>query len=179
MMTMTEKSKFLSYVLRHRPDEIGIVLDGEGWVDVAELLEKAAANGTVISPAELETIVGTSDKQRFTLSGDGARIRAAQGHSVRVELGLDPVTPPDRLYHGTAVTALASIRAEGLTPRGRQQVHLSADADTARKVGSRHGKPHVLAVDAARMHGDGWLFFQADNGVWLTEAVPTRYLADD
>ena len=175
---MKQKSKFLSYVLRHCPDEIGITLDLEGWTDIAALLEQAAHRGTEISRAELDQIVATSDKKRFTVSTDGKRIRAAQGHSVPVALGLEPMVPPETLFHGTALANLTSIRAEGLTPQNRQQVHLSADVETARKVGSRHGKPYVLTVDAARMQREGHQFYQADNGVWLTDKVPASYLVD-
>lgn len=175
---MKEKSKFLSLVLRHKPDEIGIALDAQGWTDVDTLLSRAAAHGVALTRPELDTIVAESPKKRFTLSGDGTRIRAAQGHSVPVDLGLTPCAPPDVLYHGTAAANLAAIRAEGLNPGARQQVHLSPDAETARTVGMRHGKPQVLNVDARGMHRDGHSFFRADNGVWLTDTVPPQYLAE-
>ena len=175
---MKQKSKFLSYALRHRPDEIGITLEEGGWTDVDRLLENAAAHGTAITRDELDQIVTENDKKRFTLSKNGTRIRAAQGHSVPVGLGLASVIPPDHLYHGTASKSLLAIRAEGLRPGYRQQVHLSADVATARAVGARHGKPHVFKVKARQMQGDGFEFYQADNGVWLTDTVPARYLAD-
>lgn len=177
-VTMKRLSKFLSFVLRHNPDEIGITLDAQGWTDVGRLLMQAAEHGLPITRAELNTIVAQNDKKRFTLSADGSRIRAAQGHSVAVDLGLTPVEPPEHLYHGTAIANLAAIRAEGLTPRSRQQVHLSPDVKTAIAVGGRHGKPHVLTVQTARMHAVGHAFYQADNGVWLTDTVPPEYLAD-
>ena len=131
-----------------------------------------------ISRDELEEIVAQNDKKRFTLSPDGARIRAAQGHSVPVDLSLTQATPPEHLFHGTARASLQAIRAEGLRPGARRQVHLSIDRATARQVGSRHGKPHVLLVKAAQMQSDGYAFYRADNGVWLTDAVPPAYLAD-
>lgn len=175
---LKSKSKFLSYVLRHAPESIGLTLDENGWTGVDELLAKAGAAGRRLDRAMLEEIVATSDKKRFTLSDDGSRIRAAQGHSVEVALGLEPVTPPETLYHGTATRFLDAIRAEGLKPGSRQQVHLSADAATATAVGSRHGKPAVLRVAAGVMHQEGHAFFQADNGVWLTDHVPPRFLSE-
>jgi putative RNA 2'-phosphotransferase len=175
---LKSQSKFLSYVLRHAPDSIGLTLDEGGWVDVAVLLEKAAAAGKPIARAVLEEIVTTSDKKRFTLSEDGTRIRAAQGHSVEVALGLERVVPPETLYHGTATRFLESIRAEGLKPGSRQQVHLSADEVIAHAVGTRHGKPAILRVAAGDMHRAGHAFYRADNGVWLTDAVPPQFLTE-
>ncbi|MER0236619.1 RNA 2'-phosphotransferase [Fulvimarina sp. MAC8] len=171
-----ETSKFLSYILRHAPDTIGLTLGEGGWVGVDELISKARAAGKQLDEETLKQIVATSDKKRFTLSDDGRHIRAAQGHSVTVALGLEPVEPLDVLYHGTATRVLDVILAEGLAPQSRQQVHLSSDEETAVKVGMRHGKPVVLAVDAKRMQADGHRFFRADNGVWLTDAVPPAYL---
>jgi putative RNA 2'-phosphotransferase len=171
-----EISKFLSYVLRHAPDSIGLSLDANGWAEVEELLAKANKAGKRLDVATLRAVVADSDKQRFTLSEDNRRIRAAQGHSIAVDLALQPSQPPPRLYHGTATRNLDAILAEGLQPGRRQQVHLSLDAETARKVGQRHGKPTVLTVDAAAMHADGHRFFRADNGVWLTDSVPAQYL---
>lgn len=171
-----EISKFLSYVLRHAPETIGLRLDANGWADVDELLTKAKKAGKRLDLDTLRAVVAENDKQRFTLSEDGRRIRAAQGHSVVVDLGLEPSVPPALLYHGTASRNLDAIFAEGLKPGRRQQVHLSLDPETARKVGERHGKATVLAVSAERMHGDGYQFFRADNGVWLTDHVPAGYL---
>lgn len=172
-----EISKFLSYVLRHAPDSIGLSLDANGWAEVDELLARAGTAGRRIDPATLRAVVAQSDKQRFTVSEDGRRIRAAQGHSIAVDLDLEPSEPPQRLYHGTATHNLDAILAEGLRPGRRQHVHLSPDVETARKVGARHGKPAVLAVDTAAMHRDGHRFLRADNGVWLTGSVPAGYLA--
>jgi putative RNA 2'-phosphotransferase len=169
-------SKFLSFVLRHKPDAIGLVLDPQGWVGIDELIAKAAAAGTRFSGDDLARVVESNDKKRFTLSDDGLRIRAAQGHSVSVELGLAPRDPPPVLYHGTATRFLESILAEGLKPQSRQHVHLSLDEATARRVGQRHGKPVILLVDVQGMQGAGMHFYVADNGVWLTDHVPPRFL---
>lgn len=172
-------SKFLSLVLRHRPELIGLRLDAQGWANVDELIEKAATAGRVtgLDRATLLAIVSGSDKQRFALSSDGLRIRASQGHSVSVDLQLSPKSPPAQLYHGTASRYLKAIFKTGLKPQRRQYVHLSADPETATAVGTRHGFPAVLIVDASRMAQDGFTFYQADNGVWLTEQVPVRYLS--
>ena len=169
-------SKLLSYVLRHRPDSIGLALDANGWTGVDELLARLAAAGHAVDRALLERVVAYNDKQRFAFSDDGTRIRASQGHSVAVDLALAPSMPPDVLYHGTASRFLKSILAAGLRASGRHHVHLSADVDTARRVGARHGFPAVLQVDARRMHADGLAFYRSDNGVWLTDAVLPRYL---
>ena len=148
-------SKFLSFVLRHKPDAIGLVLDPQGWVGIDELITKAHAAGAISSHDDLRHVVETSDKKRFSISDDGLSIRAAQGHSVSVELGLAPREPPPVLYHGTATRIVGSILAEGLKPQSRQHVHLSLDEATARRVGQRHGKPAILLVDVRGMHGEG------------------------
>ncbi len=169
-------SKFLSRALRHEPERVGIVLDEHGWTDVAALLDACARKGVAITREELAEIVATSDKQRFALSEDGARIRANQGHSVEVDLALAPTDPPARLYHGTTPTALDGVRATGLDKRERHHVHLSADVETARRVGGRRGRPVVLTVRAGQMAAEGHVFYRSDNGVWLTEHVPVAYL---
>ena len=169
-------SRFLSKVLRHAPESVGLTLDEAGWVDVEQLLEAARRAGVALDRATLERVVGENDKQRFALSADGRRIRASQGHSVPVELGLQPRTPPDVLFHGTADRNLESIRREGLRPGRRTHVHLSADEATAVAVGRRHGRPVVLRVLAGRMHAAGHAFYRSDNGVWLTDAVPADQL---
>ncbi|TWF49861.1 RNA 2'-phosphotransferase [Neorhizobium alkalisoli] len=171
-----EISKLLSHVLRHAPERLGIELDANGWTSVDYLIGKARQQGIALDRPLLENVVATSDKKRFTLSEDGTRIRAAQGHSVAVELGLAPAVPPDGLFHGTARDNLDSILRDGLKPGSRQHVHLSHEEDTAIKVGSRHGKPIVLKVDTGKMHRDGFTFYRADNGVWLTDSVPPSYL---
>ena len=173
---IAETSKLLSFILRHRPDSVGLALDTQGWADVETLVAALRAHGREIDRALLERVVAGNDKQRFAFSPDGRRIRASQGHSVAVDLGLEATAPPDLLYHGTASRFLKAIMASGLHPGGRRHVHLSADPDTARRVGARHGFPVVLRVDARRMHADGRVFYVSDNGVWLTAAVPPRYL---
>ena len=173
---MSRDSKFLSLVLRHKPEEIGLRLDQHGWVRVDELLMKLKGANRMLDREALFQLVESNDKKRFTLSEDRLWIRAAQGHSVDVDLGLSAQRPPDELFHGTARTNLDAIFASGLIPGRRKQVHLSLDRDTALRVGQRHGKPVVLRVDARRMFDEGFEFFRADNGVWLTNKVPSEYL---
>ena len=172
-------SKFLALVLRHDPGRVGVTLDPEGWVGVDELLRAAGAAGVPMSRHELVDVVLTNPKQRFTLDPDGNRIRANQGHSLDVDLRLDPLEPPDVLFHGTSRTVLAAVLNEGLRPMGRRHVHLCADRDTAVMVGRRHGPPVVLTVASGRMHADGHRFFRSVNGVWLAERVPPSYLRGD
>ncbi len=174
-----QTSKFLSYVLRHKPETIGLTLDVQGWAEIDELIDKANASGQTLDLAALQAVLAESDKKRFTISEDGKRIRAAQGHSLTVDLGHAAIEPPPVLYHGTATRFLDSIREKGLLAGNRQQVHLSSDTDTARKVGERHGKPAILTIDTGRMFKDGMRFFRADNGVWLTDTVPATYIAFD
>ncbi|MCB9628179.1 MAG: RNA 2'-phosphotransferase [Sandaracinaceae bacterium] len=172
----TAASKFLSLVLRHQPEVAGLTLDAAGWVNVDALLEGCAACGNGLTRAQLEHIVSTSSKQRFAFSEDGLRIRANQGHSTEVELGLTPVEPPTRLFHGTVAAALPAIRAAGLQRMARHHVHLSADEGTALAVGGRRGKPVLLRVDAGAMHAAGHLFYLSANGVWLTTDVPSAFI---
>lgn len=174
--TLVAASRFLSLVLRHRPEAIGIALDRHGWTGVDELLRRCVAAGRPLDRAMLLRIVAENDKQRFVLSTDGTRIRANQGHSVAVDLQLDRAVPPDVLFHGTVERFVASILQQGLLPRGRHHVHLSADAATARTVGARRGAPIVLEVAAAAMHGAGHAFHRSGNGVWLCAAVPPQFL---
>ena len=169
-------SRFLSMVLRHRPETVGITLDEGGWVDVDRLIAACAAAGRRFSRADLDHVVATNNKRRFAYSADGRRIRASQGHSVEVDLGLTAATPPDVLYHGTASTTVAAILREGLRPMSRQDVHLSADRETAVRVGARHGRPVVLEVDAAGLAAAGHTFRVSANGVWLTDRVPPERL---
>lgn len=169
-------SKFLSQILRHRPGKIGLTLDDNGWADVAELLEKSAAKGMQIDRETLQIVVDTNDKKRFAFSDDGLRIRASQGHSIDIDLDLPPQTPPEILFHGTAETSVKSIRREGLLPMRRQHVHLSKDIETAQKVGGRHGKAVVLTVQAGAMARKRFKFYQSENGVWLTDAVPPEFI---
>lgn len=170
-------SKWLSLILRHSPESAGLSLDANGWVEVEELLLKSAGKGRRFNREMLDEVVATNDKQRFAFSDDGQRIRANQGHSVSVDLQLEACEPPEVLYHGTVPSALAAIQAEGLKPMSRQHVHLSADRETADRVGSRRGKPAILTVRSGQMWRDGHRFYRSANGVWLTDAVPPTYLA--
>jgi putative RNA 2'-phosphotransferase len=169
-------SKFLSLHLRHRPEALGLTLAEGGWVEVEALLAAAARHGHPISRAELNAVVADNDKQRFAFDETGTRIRAQQGHSVSIDLGLQPAVPPAVLYHGTTPAALPAIWREGLQKMRRHHVHLSPDEETARRVGSRRGQAVLLAVDAARMQAAGHVFYQSGNGVWLTEHVPPEFL---
>jgi putative RNA 2'-phosphotransferase len=169
-------SRFISMVLRHKPHTISLTLDAGGWASVDELISGAQRTNVPLTLDLLRQIVAEDDKQRYTFSEDGLRIRASQGHSIPVDLGLEAVTPPDRLYHGTARRFLESIQQQGLIAKGRQYVHLSADEATALKVGRRHGEPIVLVVKADRMQRDGLKFYRSANGVWLTDRVPAKYL---
>jgi putative RNA 2'-phosphotransferase len=169
-------SKFLSRVLRHDPQRIGLVLDAQGWADIDALIERAGAHGMAMTREIIREVVAASDKQRFALDEPARRIRANQGHSIDIDLGLEPREPPEVLFHGTAEVNLAAIRAEGLKPGRRQHVHLSSDSATAAAVGRRHGKPVTLRVAAGRMQSSGFQFFVAENDVWLTAAVPPEFI---
>lgn len=175
-MTHKNISKFLSLILRHKPEVLGISLDKEGWVSVAELLDKMQQKGMLVDLQQLQEVVDTNDKKRYSFSADGTKIRANQGHSLAVELGLEPLAPPAVLYHGTAIQNISSILKEGLERRTRQHVHLSQDSETARKVGQRHGKPVILLIRSEQMHREGHLFYHSANGVWLTNAVPLKFI---
>jgi len=169
-------SKYLSKHLRHQPERLGIKLLPGGWVAVDELLNACAKNAFPISRTQLEEVVANNDKQRFSFDSTGTLIRANQGHSVEVDLQLEPVTPPDVLYHGTGARAVAAIMQTGLCKMSRHHVHLSKDIAIARAVGARHGKSVVLVIDAATMHQAGYTFYCSDNGVWLVDSVPPEYI---
>ena len=168
--------KFISLILRHEPEKIGLQLDEAGWADVDELLAGLKRKGRDISFAQLQDLVTTNDKQRYSFNADQTRIRANQGHSLKLDLQLAAAEPPEQLYHGTATRFLDSIREQGLVKGSRHHVHLSADTETAQKVGSRHGKPVILTVAAQAMSAAGYTFYCSENGVWLTEFVPVEYL---
>ncbi len=170
-------SKFLSLVLRHKPQHIDIELDKQGWADVNTLIRKSANNANVIfNRAMLEQVVANNDKKRFAFSEDGTRIRANQGHSIDIDLGYEASDPPIILYHGTHPKAMNAIMRDGLKKMTRHHVHLSKDIATAEKVGSRRGKPILLQIDTKTMLEDGHLFYVSTNGVWLTDHVPPKYL---
>ena len=172
-----EISKFLSFVLRHQPDAIGITLDLEGWTDIAALIAAAAKDSKQLDRDLIQAVVTTSDKKRFAISEDGLRIRAVQGHSTKsVDINFVEKVPPEFLYHGTATRFMDSIRKDGLLPCSRQYVHLSQDEQTATTVGQRHGNPVVLKIKALLMHEQGFKFYQAENGVWLTPNIPVAFI---
>ena len=180
---MTEQDKkrigkFLSLVLRHDPAKIGLELDDQGWANVKELIEKCKKHRYHFSMEDLIEIVETNDKQRYSFNEKRNKIRANQGHSIDIDLALTPVEPPEFLYHGTATRFLSSIMEQGIVKGSRQHVHLSKDKETAVKVGSRHGKPVVLTIMSGRMYEEGILFYQSDNGVWLTDYVDVKYISD-
>lgn len=170
-------SKYLSKHLRHQPERLGLTLEQGGWVSVSDLLAACAANRFPISPADLATVVADNDKKRFSFNDDGTKIRANQGHSTPVELDLPPATPPDILYHGTGHQSVEIIRREGLVKMNRHHVHLSADYETARKVGARHGRPVIFTIDTKAMAEQGHIFYVSDNGVWLADSVPPEFLS--
>lgn len=172
------RSKRLALVLRHRPGSVGVELDDHGWVGVDRLLRGLAEHGTTMSRDDLSRVVDGNDKQRFEWDRSTDRIRARQGHTVRVDLALEPSTPPDVLFHGTAGRYLASIRATGLDPRGRHHVHLSSDLATAHRVGARRGDHVVLVLDASGMAAAGHSFWRTTNGVWLAVHVPPEYISE-
>ncbi len=169
-------SKYLSKHLRHNPERIGLTLAPGGWVGVDELLSACAAHQFRFSHAELEEVVTGSDKQRFSFDKTKTLIRANQGHSVEVDLQLEPQIPPDVLYHGTGEKSVSTILESGLLKMARHHVHLSENIETAHRVGMRHGRPVVFAADAATMQQAGFVFYCSDNRVWLVDEVPAQYL---
>jgi len=173
----TAASKCLSYVLRHNPEKIGISLDDNGYVAVEDFLLALQNNGwAAFTKSDLDKIVETNNKKRFAYSEDGLRIRASQGHSIKVDLALDPLKPPQFLYHGTVEKFLRGIKQEGLQKRSRHDVHLSIDKATATNVGSRRGKPIILTINALQMYEEGYLFYKSANDVWLTAEIPSKYI---
>lgn len=173
-----EISKFLSYILRHEPESINLTLDSEGWAEIDELVQLANISGNNITLEQIHSTVYNDKKGRFSVSSDGKRIRAVQGHSLKtVDLKLKEITPPARLLHGTAQRFIEKINNEGLIPKERQYVHLTEDYDTAIKTGMRYGKPVVLDINSHKMQEDGYKFYQAKNNVWLTSTVPSAYIA--
>lgn len=173
---LTRTSKFLSLVLRHKPETIDLPLDENGWAEVVVLIKKMKSAGHDLDLNKLRYVVENNNKQRFAFDESGRKIRANQGHSIDIDLDLAPQTPPEMLFHGTATKNLSSIFDQGLQKRNRQHVHLSPDEKTAIKVGSRHGSPVVLKIQTGKMHTAGFVFYQSDNGVWLTDQVPVGYI---
>ena len=173
---MKKESRFLSLVLRHQPEKIGLKLDKAGWTSVSDLLQKMKLSGSEITLDDLKEIVETNDKKRFEFSKDLSKIRASQGHSVEVDLGLLSEIPPFTLYHGTSIDKVDSILKTGLQKRDRHHVHLSKDTITATSVGKRHGTPVLLEISSREMFTDGYKFYISANGVWLTDEIPTKYI---
>ena len=179
-MDIKNLSKFLSLILRHEPSVIGITLDHEGWANVSELIEKVRKHGySSMTSDTLDTVVDTDNKQRYSYNADKTKIRANQGHSINVDVGLKEQKPPDILYHGTATRFLDSIHKSGLLPQSRQYVHLSDNEQTAKTVGVRHGSPVILKIDANKMYNDGIKFYLSENKVWLTKKVHWVYFINE
>lgn len=172
-------SRFLSYVLRHRPEAIGLQLGPGGWVPIEALLAAAARHGKAMTFERLAEVVATDNKRRYAFNTERTMIRAVQGHSVEVDLGYAAIPPPAVLFHGTVERFLPTIQSDGLRRGSRKHVHLSEDRETAAGVGARRGRPVILVVDSSGMARDGHVFFRADNGVWLVNHVPPRYIAHD
>lgn len=179
LRTMNTKhiSKFLSLVLRHKPEALPIELDEQGWANLDELIQRMRKKGMNVDETKIQSVVANNDKQRFRLDLANRRIRANQGHSIDIDLALDPSVPPAVLFHGTATRFIDSILEKGLIRGSRQHVHLSLNLETAHKVGSRHGKPTILKIDARAMHQKGFVFYVSENNVWLTDHVPVQYLS--
>lgn len=169
-------SKFLSLILRHSPETIHLKLDENGWADVEELITKSNKNRKSLDFETLQYVVETNDKKRFAFNEDLTKIRANQGHSITIDLELQPQTPPDELYHGTVAKFMDAILKDGLQKMSRQHVHLSKDKETAIKVGSRRGAAIILKINTHQMVNDGYLFYCSENGVWLTDEVPPKYI---
>ena len=176
-MDIKKISKYLSFILRHKPDSIGLTLSDEGWANIEELIIRTKK--FKLTKESIQTVVDTNDKKRFLISDDGQRIKANQGHSIQVKLELEPITPPDFLLHGTAERFVESIFKEGLTKQQRHHVHLSETQETAISVGARYGKPVLLKIDSKQMHEDGFEFFKTENNVWLVDCVPAKYLENE
>lgn len=169
-------SKFLSFILRHSPETIGLELDENGWADVDDLISKCSKDGNTLNMELLEFVVENNDKKRFVFNEDKTKIRASQGHSISVELDLAETEPSDYLYHGTVGKFLENIRKEGLQKMSRQHVHLSKDKETAIKVGSRRGIAQILTIRSGEMYKEGFKFYLSENNVWLTDQVPIKYI---
>ena len=174
-MSLKETSKYISLILRHKPETIGITLDEHGWANVDELIAGISKTHTM-NMQILEEIVSTDEKQRYSFNDDKTLIRANQGHSIQVDVELKEIEPPEFLWHGTGEKFVSSIDASGLIPKSRLYVHLSKDKETATIVGSRHGKPVLYKVLSGEMYKDGYKFYLSENKVWLTKEVPLKYL---
>jgi putative RNA 2'-phosphotransferase len=174
-----ELGRFISLILRHKPEAVGIKLDSNGWANVDELISGINKAGKKIDMEILERIVRENNKQRYSFNETHTKIRANQGHSINVDVELKEAIPPDKLYHGTATRFMESIKKNGITKQSRQYVHLSADKETATAVGKRHGKPIVLIVDTVKMRADGHKFYISENGVWLCGDISWKYISEE
>ncbi len=172
----TKISKFLSLVLRHKPEEIGLILDENGWANINDLLEKSAKVNNAFTFEELTEVVETNDKKRFAFDETESKIRASQGHSLKVDVGFEKKMPPKILYHGTAERNVKAILENGLKKIARHHVHLSSETETARNVGTRYGKPVIFKIDTTAMLAENFKFYVSANGVWLTDEVPPKFL---
>ncbi len=177
MKSIKETSKYISLILRHKPEVIGITLDEHGWASVTELIEGVRRTHP-LDMQLLEEIVASDEKQRYSFNEDKSLIRANQGHSIPVDVELEQIVPPEVLWHGTGAKYVESINQSGLIAKSRLYVHLSQDYETAVNVGKRHGKPVVYKVHAKEMEQDGYAFYKSVNGVWLTKEVPKKYLEE-
>ncbi|MEP5340528.1 MAG: RNA 2'-phosphotransferase [Algibacter sp.] len=175
-MNKNNISRFLSLVLRHDPDKIGITLDSQGWIDVERLLNQMNIHGKTVDFDQLCEVVETNDKKRFAFNDDKTRIRANQGHSIAVDLQYEAIQPPEYLYHGTVAKFMDAIKENGLLKMSRHHVHLSESLETATKVGARRGNPIILTVRSGEMFKQGKTFFKSDNDVWLTDEVSTEFI---
>ena len=175
-MNIEKLSKFISLILRHKPEEVGITLDEHGWAKVNDLINGINNSGRKIDKDVLEEIIRTDNKQRYSFNEDKTKIRANQGHSIPVVIDFKELEPPDTLYHGTATKSIEGMQAQGIKPMSRLYVHLSKDFETAKQVGSRHGECVVLVINAKKMYKDGIKFYLSENGVWLTESVDPKYI---
>lgn len=175
---LTHISKFLSYILRHHPEDIGLKVDDHGWAHLPSLIKKSQKHGKQLDRSNILKIMESSAKQRFSLSDDSQYIRAGYGHSIEVDLDLEPRRPPEILYHGTAVKNLSSIKKAGLHPQNRNMVHLSSTKESAISVGRRHGKPAVLTIEAIKLHKNGYPLYQSDSepSIWMVQKVPAKYI---
>lgn len=172
-------SKFISLILRHKPEEIGLKLDEYGYINTSDLIKGLNRKGYKVTISDIERIVAEDNKQRYSFNDDKSKIKANQGHSIAVNLELQAIEPPKVLYHGTATRFSESICKDGIKKQNRQYVHLSADIETAEKVGRRHGELVIFKIDGEQMYKDGYKFFLSENKVWLTDYVPIKYLSKE
>jgi putative RNA 2'-phosphotransferase len=180
MENMVQLSKFLSLVLRHKPELIHLNMDSNGWVDISELINNANKYSHMhLNNEIIKDIVKNNDKQRFIIDNENNKIRANQGHSIKIDLKLDPQIPPDELYHGTATRFLELIKKDGIKPMSRQYVHLSMTVEIAKTVGKRHGEPMILIINTKAMYENGYKFYLSENKIWLVEYIPKEYIKNN